>query len=278
MLGALFGFTGRLSRPGFWEVLFSIVLIDVLLVLGRMYVADSGVPWGPGPSSGLSLALVAATPWVFGVFIAWSLLAAMVKRCHDRGRSGALILVGLIPVIGWLWLLIDLFVLEGEERRNRYGRPPHSPAAEGAPRAGFDWGAEPAAAPEPPLAAEPAEPAPPEPTPEPAAPIPVLASVGAVDTHAPEPEAAPELEPLPAEEHAAVSQAEPEPLLAEPEQQPEPEPEPEVHHAEAVDPEPVAEAPPEAQPDLPLQLEPRPDAEVAARGRSDLRPLMLDRL
>ena len=322
MLGALFGFTGRLSRPGFWEVLFSIVLIDVLLVLGRMYVADSGVPWGAGPSSGLSLALVAAIPWVFGVFTAWSLLAAMVKRCHDRGRSGALILIGLIPVVGWLWLLIDLFVLEGEERRNRYGRPPHAPAAQAAPRAGFDWGPEPAAAPEP-LAAAPAQAPPPEPAapepaaPEPGRPIPVLASVGALDGPVHEPEAEGEPEPFPTEEHAAVSYAEPElsptePLPAEEHAavsyaEPEPlptEPEPELRQAEAVDPAPVAEAPAgvesdppppaplepelhqaeaeapsEAEPDLPLQLEPvQPDAAGSDRSRGDLRPLVLDRL
>ena len=277
MLGVLFGFTGRLSRPGFWEVLFSIVLIDVLLVLGRMSVADSGVPWGPGPSSGVSLALLAAMPWVLGVFTVWSLLAAMVKRCHDRGRSGALILIALIPVIGWLWLLIDLFVLEGEERRNRYGRAPHSLAVEDTPRAGFDWGAEPAAAPEPLFAAAPSEPPPPEPPPpEPGPPVPVLADVGAVDVHVQEPHVAPEPEPLAPEEHPAVSHLEPAaesaPLVTDPE------PEPQFHHVEAVEPEALAESPAESQPDLPLELDHSPTAEVPERGRSDLRPLMLDRI
>ena len=74
MLGALFGFKGRLSRPGFWEVVFSIVLVDVLLLLASMYVADSGLPGGFGPSSGPSLALLSAAPWVLVVFTVWSLL------------------------------------------------------------------------------------------------------------------------------------------------------------------------------------------------------------
>ena len=145
MLGALFGFGGRLSRPGYWEVLMSVVLIDVALVIGRMFVADSGLPGGFGPSSPLAQALLQAAPWVLGIFTLWSLLAAAIKRCHDRGRSGALILVGLIPVIGWLWLLVDLFFLEGTEGRNRYGRQPHAPVGEGA--SGFKWDAEPAAEP-----------------------------------------------------------------------------------------------------------------------------------
>ena len=144
MLGALFGFGGRLSRPGYWEVLMSIVLIDVALVIGRMFVADSGLPGGYGPSSPLAQALLQAMPWVLGVFTLWSLLAAAIKRCHDRDRSGALVLVGLIPVIGWLWLLIDLVFLEGTEGKNRYGRAPHSPVGDS--RSEFTWGSEPAAA------------------------------------------------------------------------------------------------------------------------------------
>ena len=142
MLGALFGFGGRLSRPGYWEVLMSIVLIDVALVIGRMFVADSGLPGGYGPSSPLAQALLQATPWVLGFFTLWSLLAAAIKRCHDRGRTGFLLLVGLIPVFGWLWLLIDLFFLEGSEGRNRYGRAPHAPVAD--TQSGFTWGADPA--------------------------------------------------------------------------------------------------------------------------------------
>ncbi len=137
MLGALFGFKGRLSRPGYWEVLASIVLIDVALLLGRMTVADGGA------GTPLRQALLNATPWVIVIFTGWSLLAAAVKRFHDRDRSGLMIVVGLIPVIGWLWLLVDLFVLEGTEGRNRYGWPPHAAAPE--PRSRFSWDPEPSA-------------------------------------------------------------------------------------------------------------------------------------
>ncbi len=153
MLGALFGFSGRLSRPGFWEVLMSVVLIDAALVIGRMYVADSGLPGGLGPAHPLSQALLGAAPWALVIFTLWSGLAAMVKRCHDRDRTGFLVLVGLIPVIGWLWLLIDLFFLEGTEGRNRYGKAPHGPDTPA--RSRFEWGAESAAPEEPAPAPQP---------------------------------------------------------------------------------------------------------------------------
>ena len=119
MLGALFGFKGRLSLPGFWEVLASIVLIDAALLIGRMYVADAGFPGGLGPQ--LDGPILTWTPWVVAIFTVWSLLAALVKRCHDRDRSGASVLWLLVPVIGWLWLLVDLFLLPGTSAKTRYG-------------------------------------------------------------------------------------------------------------------------------------------------------------
>ena len=146
MLGALFGFNGRLSRAGFWEVLASVSLIDAAFLIGRMYVADSGLPGGNGPQSPLSLGVIGWSPWAIAVFTLWALLAAMVKRCHDRGRTGALVLVGLIPVIGWLWLLVDLFVLPGARGGSRPGGAPRR--AESAQPSRFSW-AEPAAAAEP---------------------------------------------------------------------------------------------------------------------------------
>ncbi|HEX4098264.1 MAG TPA: DUF805 domain-containing protein [Caulobacteraceae bacterium] len=137
MLGALFGFRGRLSRAGFWETVASILLIDVLIVLGAMYVADSGPPgWE---------ALLQAAPWAVAILTVWGSLATSIKRLHDRGRPGWLILVALIPVLGWLWLLVDLFLLEGDEGRNRYGRPPHAPAGSAASPSRFDWGSQPTA-------------------------------------------------------------------------------------------------------------------------------------
>ena len=141
MLGALFGFKGRLSRPGFWEVLASIFLIDVALLVGRMFVEVSGLPGGYGLRSPLVAGVTHGIPWVLVILTVWSLLAATVKRCHDRGRTGALVLVALIPVIGWLWLLVDLFVLPGSKGKNRYGRAPHGPAADEA--SAIRWGAKP---------------------------------------------------------------------------------------------------------------------------------------
>jgi uncharacterized membrane protein YhaH (DUF805 family) len=144
MLGALFGFKGRLSLPGFWEVLASVALIDAALLIVRIYLADAGLPGGPGPDSPIAAGFATWTPWLLTVFTAWSLLAAMVKRCHDRGRSGASVLWLLVPVIGWLWLLVDLFLMPGVRGKASHAGRPRAPARE--PRPTFNWDAEPAPA------------------------------------------------------------------------------------------------------------------------------------
>ena len=51
----------------------------------------------------------------------WPSLACNVKRWHDRDKSVWWILLGAIPVIGWLWAWIELIFLEGTPGPNRYG-------------------------------------------------------------------------------------------------------------------------------------------------------------
>jgi uncharacterized membrane protein YhaH (DUF805 family) len=47
-----------------------------------------------------------------------------IKRLHDRSRSGWFMLVGGIPLLGTLWLLVDLTLLPGTPGPNRFGPDP----------------------------------------------------------------------------------------------------------------------------------------------------------
>jgi len=50
-------------------------------------------------------------------------LAVTVRRLHDVGKSGWFILVGLIPLIGSIWLLV-LFCTDSKPGENQYGPSP----------------------------------------------------------------------------------------------------------------------------------------------------------
>ncbi|KUK79417.1 MAG: Uncharacterized protein XD95_0401 [Microgenomates bacterium 39_7] len=50
-------------------------------------------------------------------------LAVGVRRLHDIGKSGWMMLISLIPLIGIFWLII-LMATSGDEGENEYGMPP----------------------------------------------------------------------------------------------------------------------------------------------------------
>jgi uncharacterized membrane protein YhaH (DUF805 family) len=52
--------------------------------------------------------------------------AVMAKRCHDRGKSGWMSLIMLIPLAGPIWALIDLGILAGQDGPNEYGPDPRA--------------------------------------------------------------------------------------------------------------------------------------------------------
>ncbi|MAD39833.1 MAG: hypothetical protein CMO30_03750 [Tistrella sp.] len=61
---------------------------------------------------------------LFSLAAIWPSLAIGARRCHDRGRSGWFQLIMLIPLIGWIWLLVEIGFLRGTEGPNRFGPDP----------------------------------------------------------------------------------------------------------------------------------------------------------
>ena len=50
-------------------------------------------------------------------------LAVSVRRLHDIGKSGWMLLVGLIPIVGLIWLII-LMATDSVSGENKYGPNP----------------------------------------------------------------------------------------------------------------------------------------------------------
>jgi len=50
-------------------------------------------------------------------------LAVAVRRLHDIGKSGWMILIALIPVIGAIWILV-LMLTDSKLGKNQYGENP----------------------------------------------------------------------------------------------------------------------------------------------------------
>jgi uncharacterized membrane protein YhaH (DUF805 family) len=124
-LGRLFTFHGRGGRGRFWlGVLLSSVLMltPLVIVTALADPAAAGGEAAPAVLSGMDVALSMLVAVL--VIIAFIMhLATGVTRCHDRGKSGFWMLLTLVPIIGFIWWLVDLGILEGEEGPNKHGPP-----------------------------------------------------------------------------------------------------------------------------------------------------------
>ena len=88
-------FQGRTGRATFWWWVlavflfsFALALLDEIILGGGSGIADTGPLQALG-----SLALLLPN------------LAMAVRRLHDIGRSGWWVLIGIIPIVGWLVLI-----------------------------------------------------------------------------------------------------------------------------------------------------------------------------
>jgi uncharacterized membrane protein YhaH (DUF805 family) len=105
-------FNGRARRKEYWMfALFNFIFTIVAIILD--YALDLTVgelPYG-----------VIYFLYTLAVFI--PSLAVVVRRLHDVGKSGWMILIPLIPLIGSIWLFI-LLVTDSKPGENQYGQNP----------------------------------------------------------------------------------------------------------------------------------------------------------
>lgn len=125
----LFSFEGRVRRLHFW--LFFLVLGFIygglFWQLGHWHVdhgVHNGGPFGPASYWGFNGFVANPLFDVFAIVAIWMKLAVLVKRWHDRNKSGWFVLVVLIPFIGWLWQFIECGFLDGTPGPNRFGPSP----------------------------------------------------------------------------------------------------------------------------------------------------------
>ena len=109
LVDVYFSFNGRICRETYWlkgvlpvvVLSFLVGIIDAAVFSYTEYEGLLGVLWN--------------------LLLIWPALALSVKRWHDRDKSGFWVLVGLIPILGQLWVFIETGFLPGTEGPNQYG-------------------------------------------------------------------------------------------------------------------------------------------------------------
>lgn len=107
-------FSGRARRSEFWfAVLFTTLVssaIGIVFPGTVQYVNDIAIQQS-SPASNL---------WQLAIFL--PSLALSVRRLHDVGRKGTYYLFILLPIVGWILLLIQ-FLKDSQPGANAFGEP-----------------------------------------------------------------------------------------------------------------------------------------------------------
>ena len=117
-------FNGRATRSEYWWVyLFNNI---VYMVLGILFAISGGSSLAAYDAYGdMSIAYMGAGAIFYILMMLYCLavllpsLSLMVRRLHDIGKSGTYILMGLIPVVGYIFILV--YMLTGSAPDNQYG-------------------------------------------------------------------------------------------------------------------------------------------------------------
>jgi uncharacterized membrane protein YhaH (DUF805 family) len=98
-------FSGRASRSAYWWYALALFIVSIVLEIFSAVVGSSALT--------LLIGLVM-------IVVGLSGLSVGVRRLHDSDKSGWMILLGLIPFVGWI-IVIILMVLPGTPGPNRFG-------------------------------------------------------------------------------------------------------------------------------------------------------------
>jgi uncharacterized membrane protein YhaH (DUF805 family) len=102
--------SGRARRSEYWYfVLFNLIILIILTIID--YAINSAI---------LST--------IYNLAVLIPSIAVGVRRLHDTNRTGWWLLIGLIPIIGWIVLIIFM-VQDSQKGENQYGPNPKGVAA-----------------------------------------------------------------------------------------------------------------------------------------------------
>ena len=93
-------FEGKMNRHNFWVAVFVMALINIVIV-AVAYGTEAMILW-----------------YLYDLFFLIATISASVRRLHDVNKSGAYVLLNLIPLVGQVILLIML-LQENEVDKNK---------------------------------------------------------------------------------------------------------------------------------------------------------------
>ncbi len=128
----LSSFEGRTNRKPFWLsiLVFAIFVWIVEFVIfylfgaGMMHIDPNATPEAAAAAAQAAMSGMMLPIGIVTLITLYPALAIYTKRWHDRDKSGWWSLIAFVPIIGGIWLLVELGFLRGTDGANRFGPDP----------------------------------------------------------------------------------------------------------------------------------------------------------
>lgn len=114
---------GRLSRRQYRSVRYSMLILFAALVRLLSLSWKMTKPTAHAADLAYPLTMIVITLLLAGLFFACGVVLT-IKRWHDLDKSAWWALIGGVPVIGWIWQLVQCNFTQGTPGANRYGPEP----------------------------------------------------------------------------------------------------------------------------------------------------------
>lgn len=115
----LFSPNGRFQRWHYWTVQ---LLVSTIYIPAQMVLKSINDPTDPPlPETVIFTGFIVV---LGGALLLWCQVCAIIKRYHDRGKSGWWWLILFVPLIGVLWQIVECGFLGSEPKDNEYGPGP----------------------------------------------------------------------------------------------------------------------------------------------------------
>jgi uncharacterized membrane protein YhaH (DUF805 family) len=124
---------GRIPRKTFWLAVLVMVVISWILQFIVFAIFGGGAMTAVDPNLTPEAQAAAMQQAMSGMMLPlgivilltlWPSICIYAKRWHDRNKSGWWSLIMFVPIIGGIWLLVELGFLRGTEGPNKYGPDP----------------------------------------------------------------------------------------------------------------------------------------------------------
>ena len=119
---SLFSFQGRVRRSTWWLTRIGVGVSMLVIFFIAGFVAAIVTPTLTARQSPIVL-----LTYLTFIPAVWIDLAVTVKRWHDRDKSGWMVLISFIPLIGMIWTFVECGCLDGTPGPNRFGESPKTP-------------------------------------------------------------------------------------------------------------------------------------------------------